>query len=257
MVSLKLKEQVFLFYPNLFDMTNKSVAIITGASRGIGKAVAEFFANAGYQLVLVARNKEKLEQLSNDIQKQNNCPAPMLFAFDVGNSEKINSCINHVIDTFGRIDILVNNAGIYLEGTSSIEPADFNKQLAINLTAPFEFLKLVVPVMKLQQSGAIFNIASRAGKVGFSDSGGYSASKFGLVGLSESFYRELAPFGISVTAICPGWVNTEMAYVASTPLKGQEMIQAEDIAKTIEYVLSLSPRARVKEIILESAKSIH
>ena len=238
-------------------MTNKAVAIITGASRGIGKTVAEFFANAGCQLVLIARDKEKLEKLSKDIQKQSNCPAPMLFAFDVEKSELITNCISQSLEAFGRIDVLVNNAGIYLEGTSSIEPANFKKQLAINLTAPFEFLKQVVPVMKLQQSGAIFNIASRAGKVGFSESGGYSASKFGLVGLSESFYRELAPFGISVTAICPGWVNTEMAYVAGTPLKGQEMIQAKDIAKTIEYLLSLSPGARVKEIILESAKSIH
>ena len=110
--------------------------------------------------------------------------------------------------------------------------------------------------MKAQKSGHIFNVASRAGKVGFSGGGAYSASKFGLVGLSESLYRELNPLGIKVTALCPGWVNTEMAVDAGTPLESEQMIQPDDLFRTIEWLLQLSPAACVKEVILESPNSI-
>ena len=128
--------------------------------------------------------------------------------------------------------------------------------LDTNLTAQFVFLSAVIPVMKEQKSGYIFNVASRAGKIGFAGSGGYSASKFGLVGLNESLYRELTPLGISVTALCPGWVNTNMAYEAGTTLKGKQMIQPDDLFKTIKWLLSLSPGACVKEVVLETPYSI-
>ncbi|HYQ58420.1 MAG TPA: SDR family NAD(P)-dependent oxidoreductase, partial [Draconibacterium sp.] len=95
-----------------------------------------------------------------------------------------------------------------------------------------------------------------SGKVGFATSGAYSASKFGVVGLSEALYRELNPLGIRVTALCPGWVNTKMAYEAGTPLEGEQMIQPDDLFKTIEWLLNLSSGACVKEVILETPYSI-
>ena len=114
----------------------------------------------------------------------------------------------------------------------------------------------VVPIMKKQGSGHIFNIASRAGKVGFAGKGVYGATKFGLVGLSESLYRELSEAGISVTAICPGWVNTELAQQGGTPLSEEDMIQPEDILKTIQWLLALSPNTRIKDVVIECNKSI-
>jgi len=241
-------------------MDGKKVVVITGASRGIGRACAIGFAGLGYQTVLIARDKQKLEEVANEIQNSpefKNSPEPLLWFFDIAEKEKINSVINAVVEKFGRIDVLVNNAGIYYRGTSSLPLEKFEQQLAINLTAAFSFVKAVIPVMKKQKHGYIFNIASRSGKVGFAESGGYSASKFGLVGLTGSLVRELSEYGISATAICPGWVDTEMAYDAGTPLKASEMIQPSDIFKTMEWLLGLSPAARVKEVMIESSKSIH
>ena len=215
-------------------MTSNKIAIITGASKGIGRAIAFGLAKMNYQTVLISRNQKDLETVSDEIIAANGL-VPVLIQMDVTNSQSIKNKINRILTKYGRIDILVNNAGIYFKGSVDISEADFSKMLETNLSAQYSILKEVVPVMKKQKSGYIFNVASRAGKIGFSGSGAYSASKFGLVGLNESLYRELNPMGISVTALCPGWVNTKMAYEAGTPLKDEEMIQPEDLFKTIIY----------------------
>jgi NADP-dependent 3-hydroxy acid dehydrogenase YdfG len=110
--------------------------------------------------------------------------------------------------------------------------------------------------MKAQKSGYIFNIASRAAKYGFPGGGIYGSTKFAFVGLTESLFRELAPAGIRLTSLCPGWVNTEMAKKAGTPLKEEEMIQPSDLLNTIRYLLNLSESVCIKEIVLEMKKSI-
>ncbi len=237
-------------------MINQPVAIVTGASRGIGKAIALDLAKSGYQLVLVAKSKPGLIALCNHISSLPDCTPPVFFAFDITVFEDVAGCITKVADDFGRIDILVNNAGIYAGGTTSLTANAFRKMVETNLIAQFSFLNQVIPVMKKQKNGYIFNIASRAGKTGLAREGGYSASKFGLVGLSEALYRELSSDGISVTAICPGWVDTDMVSEAGTHLQGNEMIRPEDISKSILWLLSLSKNCRVKEIVLEPSKNI-
>ena len=238
----------------------KQVAIITGASRGIGKACAVGFAGMGYQTVLIARDKKKLQAVANEITEKygsGNTPPPILYAFDVTDSGKVGKTVKEVARKFGRIDVLVNNAGIYYDGTSGLSVEGMKELLDTNLTAAFGFIKNVVPIMKNQTKGHIFNIASRSGKIGFPDSGGYSASKFGLVGLSHALTKELGEFGISVTAICPGWVDTDMADQAGAPFTASEMIQPQDIFRTMEWLLHLSPAVRVKEVVLETVKSIY
>ncbi len=238
-------------------MSPQKVAIITGASRGIGKTVATGLAQMGYQLVLISRSEQTLIALSEELKT---LPPqqiqPVIFGFDLTDSEKTKSAIKMVKEKFGRIDLLFNNAGIFYDGTLSLSEEDFKAMLNTNLMAQFVITQEVVPIMKKQKSGYILNLVSRSGKIGFAGSGGYSASKFAMSGLNESLYRELAEFGISVTAICPGWVDTEMAFAAGTPLKSEEMIQPSDIMKTIKMLLNLSPSARIKEIIIEPAKSI-
>ena len=118
--------------------------------------------------------------------------------------------------------------------------------LATNLVGPFKLLQEVVPKLLEQQRGLIINIASRAGKIGFAGWGAYGASKFGLVGLSESLYRELARSGIKVTTLCPGWIDTDMAKRGGSPLRTHDMIQPEDIMKTVRWLMSLSPAACVR-----------
>lgn len=235
-------------------MNTAKTAIITGASRGIGKACAKGLANLGYLCLLIARSQEQLETLAEEIHSAGGQSS--IFAVDLTNESELQECVLKIKKHYVSIDVLVNNAGMYVSGNLQMESDEFRKQLELNLTANFSLLKAFVPVMKEQKAGYIFNIASRAGKVGFSNSGAYSASKFGLIGLSESLYRELAEYGISVTAICPAWVATEMATTAGSPHEAHEMIQPDDIFLTIEYLLKLAPNTRIKEIVLEARKSI-
>jgi len=235
--------------------TTKKVALVTGANRGIGKAVAIGLAKTGYQVVLTGRKKSDLEKVAEEI-KNNQSPSPLVFKLDITNSTQISEIIDKIIKETGQIDVLVNNAGIFFGGSLSLSEEKFKALLDTNLSAQFVILKEVVPIMKKQKSGYIFNISSRAGKIGFAGNAGYVASKFGLVGLSHSFCRELTPQGIKVTVICPGWVNTKMAFEAGVTVKPEEMIQPDDIFKTIDWLLQLSDGAFVKEIVLEPPTSI-
>lgn len=232
-------------------MSEQKTAVVTGAGKGIGKAIATGLAKLDYRTILVGRNKQNLEQVAQEIGSK-----AKVLQLDITNNRAVKEAVAKIVSENGSIDILVNNAGIHFSGSVNIGEDEFEKMLQTNLVAQYYILKEVVPVMKAQKSGYIFNVASRAGKVGFEGSGAYSASKFGLVGLNESLYRELNPLGIKVTALCPGWVNTEMAVDAGTPLKSEQMIQSSDLFRTIEWLLQLSSGACVKEVILESPNSI-
>lgn len=230
-------------------------ALITGAGKGIGEAIAKGLAKLGYQTILIGRTQADLKRVANEIF-ENAGLVPGIFPLDISNTKKMQETVKSVLSEYGRIDVLVNNAGIHFDGTLDISESDFKKMIDTNLLAQFNLTKEIVPVMKKQESGYIFNIASRSGKIGFEGSGAYSASKFAMLGFSESLYRELSPQGIKVTALCPGWVNTKMAFDAGTPLAEEEMIQPEDLFKTIHYLLHLSPSAVVKEVVIEAPFSI-
>jgi NAD(P)-dependent dehydrogenase (short-subunit alcohol dehydrogenase family) len=234
---------------------HNKTAIITGASKGIGKAIAIGLAQMNCQTILIGRNKNDLKSIQEEMLRSG-CSEPAVFALDITDSAKVKETVIEIVRKFGQIDILINNAGIHFNGTLELPEQDFKKMLDTNLTAQFIMLQEVVPVMKKQKSGYIFNVASRSAKVGFAGSGGYCASKFGLLGLSESIYRELTPQGIKVTALCPAWVNTNMAQEAGTPLQPDEMIQPEDLFKTIRWLLELSPGASVKEVVITNPKSL-
>jgi len=233
----------------------KRIAVITGAGKGIGLAISNGLAKLGYQTVLISRSANDLQNASEEIIRAGGL-APHSFQLDITNTKKLKEVINEILLKYGRIDVLVNNAGIFVDGTLELSENELKSMIDTNLVAQFNLTKLVVPVMVKQSSGYIFNIVSRSGKVGFEGSGGYSASKFGMLGLSESLYRELVPKGIRVTALCPGWVNTRMAFDAGTPLKEMEMIQPEDLFETVKWLLSLSTGACVKEVVLEAPFSI-
>lgn len=236
-------------------VVSNEIALVTGAGKGIGKAIAVGLARLNYTVILVGRKETDLQSVSDEIISAG-YKTPVIEELDITNKKGIKTMISNIMADQGRIDVLVNNAGIYYGGSSETTEEEFSHMLDTNLTAQFTILREVIPIMKKQGSGYVFNVASRAGKIGFAGSGAYSASKFGLVGLSESLYRELTPLGISVTALCPGWVNTKMAFQAGSTLKGEEMIQPEDLAKTIKWLLDLSPGACVKEVVIETPRSI-
>ncbi len=240
-------------------MTDKPVAIITGASRGIGRAIAEGLAADGYKTILMARSKDTLKRVGFEMATKlslDKALVPDLCALDVTDEAMVQSTLRQIVRTYGRVDVLVNNAGQWLGGSVDASTDQIRTLLDVNVLGPYVLLRAVIPLMKEQGSGYVFNVASRAGTYGFAGTGTYCASKFALVGLSESLHRELAPLGIKVTAICPGWVNTDMAVEAGTSLAAADMIQPTDIAQTIHYLLHLSPSVCIREIVLQSPLSV-
>ncbi|MDR2815789.1 MAG: SDR family oxidoreductase [Proteiniphilum sp.] len=235
----------------------KGLAIITGASQGIGSVIAIGLAKEGYQTVLIARSKQRLDGIYQEIMTLgNDIPEPIVLPLDITNFSQVDHEIKNINQKYGTIDILVNAAASYIDGSLNESVDNYEKIIKINLVAQYAILKAVTEIMKKQGDGYIFNIASRAAKYGFPNGGIYGSTKFALLGLGESLYRELAPLGIRVISLCPGWVNTEMAQIAGTPLKNEEMIQPEDLLKTILYLLDLSVNVCIKEIVFEMKKSI-
>ncbi len=235
-------------------MSKIPIAIITGASRGIGESVAIGLAQDGYKTILISRSERKLTKVKEEIDyvlKDKTELSPVIYPVDVTDYESSKKIIKQVIEKYNRIDVLVNNAGIWAQGSLDASEDELSKVLNTNLVAPFALLKEVVPVMKQQKKGYIFNIASRAGKYGFPGAGTYVSSKFALVGLSESLYRELAEYKVKVTSISPSWVNTDMAKEAGSAIAKEEMIRPEDITETIRYLLKLSPSTYIKDVTIE------
>lgn len=240
-------------------MNDHPVAVVTGAGRGIGRAVAVALAQEGYKTVLMARSRGQLDAVAQEIIRLVR-PIPELepsvYDLDVGDYEAAYRTGESIVRRWGRVDVLVNNAGQWVAGIFDVSHQQFHRLLAVNVTGALALVQAIVPVMKDRRRGYVLNVASRAGKVGFAEEGAYCASKFALAGLSESLYRELSPLGIKVTALCPAWVDTDMAREAGTPLTSEEMIQPEDLAKTVRWLLSLSPAACVKDVVIECRKNI-
>jgi len=227
------------------------VIFISGASRGLGRALAIGFARDGKcALSLVARTESKLLELQKELTEEFGIKS-LVQAVDLSNPLSAARAVDKTLEEFGHIDVVVNNAGLGQKGTLDIDLESFEQMLSVNLTAPFAILQKAVPHMLSRKQGTIFNVSSRSGKVGFAGFGAYSASKFGLLGLGESLHRELSPQGIRVTTLCPSWIDTEMATKSGCKLSSDEMLQSIDLMKTINWVMSLSPAACVREVMIE------
>lgn len=241
----------------------KKVAIITGASRGIGRGVALGLAADGYDTVLVARTESALRALAEEIAAADRdaggseAREPLFVTVDAGDDDAAARVVEAAMERHGRIDILFNNAGILRKGSWDTPLEDFDATMRINVRGCYLMARAVAPVMKVQGSGYLFNLASRAGKVGFPGMGTYCASKHALVGFSEALYKELAPEGIRVTALCPSWVNTDMADQAGCGVEPGRMIQVEDVLNTMRWLLGLSAGATVREVRIDCRDRIH
>lgn len=239
------------------QLQENKIALITGASRGIGKAVALGLAQDGYRVCLLSRNRDALELVAKEIIEKCQSPshlAPLIFACDVSDVNAIKKAVDEIIKQCGHIDIVLNNAGILRQGIlESVQ--DFNELVQVNLIGAFNILHAVVPHMKKRQQGYIFNLASICGKEAYTSFGAYSATKFGLVGLSESLFNELAPHHVKVTAICPSYVATDMSSHAEYP-PANLMIAPEDILKIMRGLLTLSSQACVKEVVIHCQAAI-
>ncbi|ACB84315.1 glucose 1-dehydrogenase [Natranaerobius thermophilus] len=197
----------------LFDLTGKT-AIVTGASSGLGWRFSKVLAQAGANLSIVARRKEKLEQLREDIKNTVNSEKESLaLQCDVQKEAEVKDVVEKTEQEFGKIDILINNAGISaLAPVEDLEQEDWDKVMDTNLTGVFFFAKHAARKMKANKSGKIVNIASMFGKVGntFFPATPYHASKGGVITLTQALAGELAQHGIQVNAIGPGFFESEM-----------------------------------------------
>ena len=198
---------------------DKKVAIVTGASRGIGYEIARVFAREGAQLVITARNEDALKALSAEIVREGGSE-PMCVVLDVKNSDKVDEMVDKTLDKFGRVDILVNNAGITRDGLIlRMSDEDWSEVLNTNLQGTFFCLRAVAKPMMKQRSGRIINMASVIGLIGNAGQANYAASKAGIIALTKSAAKELGSRNILINAIAPGFIDTEMTQVLSDNVK--------------------------------------
>ncbi len=224
------------------------VVMVTGASAGIGEATARAFAGAGARLALAARRLDRLEAIAGEIEAQG--AEALAVAADLSRQADIEHLVAAVRERFGRIDVLVNNAGLgRMDWLERLDPADdIAAQLALNVLGVVQTTRQVLPVMIGQRSGHIINVASVAGLIGTPTYTVYAASKFAVRGFSEALRREVAPWGIRVSVVCPGGVATEFGSQAHIRRKTRVttpawlQLKPEDVAREI-VGLARRPRA--------------
>lgn len=221
-------------------------AIITGAGRGIGRATAIAFAKEGINLGLIGRTGANLEKVAEEVAAYD-VQVTMATA-DVSDNNAVISAVEHVKSELGAIDILINNAGTGKFGSFlEFDPEEFKKIVDINLMGPYYVTRAVLPGMIEQESGDIINISSTAGERGGAVTAAYSASKFGLIGLSDSLMQEVRKHNIRVTALTPSTVATDLAFAENlTDGNPEKVMQPEDLAELMVAQLKLNPRVFVK-----------
>ncbi len=221
------------------------VALVTGASQGIGHACAVKLAERGASLVLVARNKEKLDQLAAQLQAKGAQAAA--FPLDVSEEEQVKSVFKAVIAQFGKIDILVNNAGITRDQLlMRMKRADWDAVLNTNLTSAYLTTQQAISSMLKQRWGRIINITSVFGQMGQAGQANYSASKAALIGLTMALAREVASRNITANAVAPGFIETPMTSVLTEEFRQNALKfvplgrvgQAEDVANAVAFLAS-------------------
>lgn len=199
---------------------DKKVAFITGGSRGIGKSIAQKFAQKGYNLVInYTSDRTDIQKLKEELQS--NVDSDILFVkCNVTDYSSCEDMVKKVIERFGRIDVLVNNAGITKDSLlMRMKEEDFDKVINVNLKGTFNVTKQVVPVMIKQRSGKIVNISSVVGVSGNTGQANYAASKAGIIGFTKSLAKELASRNILANVVAPGFIETDMTEVLSDSVK--------------------------------------
>ena len=220
------------------------VSIVTGASRGIGRAIALHLAEAGSDLVLAARKKQPLEQIAAECESKG--VRALTAAIDIGEEGSVRSALEGIVKEFGRIDHLVNNAGVVGDGLLlRMKREEWDRVLRINLGGAFEMTRAVLPLMLKARYGRIVNISSIVALMGNPGQTNYCASKAGLIGLTKSLAREIASRTITVNAVAPGFIDTDMTrnlaadarqkMTALIPL--QRLGAPDDVAAAVGFLL--------------------
>ncbi len=227
-------------------------AIVTGASSGIGYAIARVLGQEGYALTLAARRPEKLQTAADELAKEGYDLQAV--AANVSDEADIKRVVASHEERYGRLDVLVNNAGVGVgAAVGEIETKRLDMQLDINLRSIVLFYRESMPMLRAagteHRSALVVNTSSISGKRGQPWLSVYSATKHGVVGWTEAMNKELGAEGIKSTALCPAFVDTPMTEFAKGQVKAEDMIRPEDIAEAVRYLLKVSPACVIPEMM--------
>jgi len=261
---LKLREIFHLEKFNryfIFTKKLKMIVFITGASSGIGKATASIFAKNGHDLIITGRRKEKLEQLKTELENNFNVKVLPL-VFDIQNKNEVENTINRLDNKWKQINVLVNNAGLALgkESFQDTNTKDFETMIDTNIKGLLYISKAIIPLMQANKNGHIINLSSTAAKEVYPGGHVYCATKHAVDAITKGMRIDLLPFGIKVTSISPGMVDTEFSKVrfkgdenkAAEVYKGFTPLYAEDVADTIFYAANLPKHVCINDLVLTS-----
>ncbi|MGG3956718.1 SDR family oxidoreductase [Bhargavaea massiliensis] len=225
-------------------MLQGQVAIVTGASRGIGLAIAHALAKQGMKLVLIGSSPD-IHRVGEQLK------GSKTFQADVCNEQQMNEVVAETVATFGRIDLLVNNAGIgVFKSVEETTVEEWKRLFEVNVQGVFIGTKAVLPHMKKQRSGTIITISSDVGRYTIANGSAYTATKYAVQGFSGSVAQEVRPYGIRVGTINPGMVDTYFANSTQGLPEKAEWLKAEDVAEAVVYMASAPKHMLVDEIVL-------
>lgn len=237
----------------------RKIALITGATSGIGKATAERLAREGFDIIITGRRKDKLKDLQDLIQKEYKAEVLSL-EFDVRNYAEVEKCLGNLPERWANVDVLVNNAGLAV-GLSSIQEGvvdDWERMIDTNIKGLLYVTRVISPGMVERKSGHIINIGSIASREVYANGGVYCATKHAVKALSEGMRLDMVKYGIKITLVCPGAAETEFSLVrfkgdedrADKVYDGFVPLTAEDVADAISYAVSAPDHVDVQDILL-------
>jgi len=236
------------------ESLNGRVALVTGASRGIGRYIALRLASCGATVVMAARNQALLNAVAEEIEGQNG--TAITATVELRDEDSIKNLIKTVGERAGRLDILVNNAGIthsaMLEDTAT---EDWDRVMQINARGPFILCREALPLLRRSPQGSIVNISSVVGIKGYAKQSAYTASKHALRGMSVALAQELRNTNIRVHVLCPGGVDTDMVGDVRPDIKKADLIDPEEIAELVEYLVTHRGNAVIDELRIRRAAS--
>lgn len=223
-------------------------ALVTGASRGIGRVIAKQLALDGYDLALVGRDIQSLNEVSGELSQYVNALAIQADLSDITSCSRI---VSEAAARFGGIDLLVNCAGISHKGSfTTVTPDEWDRIFAVNARAPFFICQEALPYLKQSSKPIVINIASVVGFKGYADQSVYSSSKHALTGFTKVFAKEVQPFGIRVHLISPGGVATEMVKKMRPDIDADELIQPEEIAEIVHFLVTRKGKGTIDQFYI-------
>jgi 3-oxoacyl-[acyl-carrier protein] reductase len=248
----KLNDIIFMMHdkPCIFVIKKNMVAVISGATKGIGKALAFAFAELGFDLALGARGEEGLEKIKHLLHQKHPNIKTRTFITDFSLKKSIEDFSDSVKKEFESIDVLINNVGMYSEGTVSTEPNGLlEKNMQLNLYSAYYLSRAFIQDFKLKKSGHIFNICSVLSETPRKEASAYTISKFALLGFNKVLAEEMREYHVKVTALLPGSVNTSSWDGIKAPK--EQFVQPEDIASAVITAYQTSKNAFIEEITIK------